>query len=63
MKKQRSAFLFSILGYALSLSAMVISALLDLDFHTALWLYSGAYCIYQAGLLYWYHRLINVKAA
>jgi O-antigen/teichoic acid export membrane protein len=59
MKRQRSAFLFSIAGYSLSLGALLAAVKLGWGFSTALWCYSGAYCCYQLGLLVWFRLLIR----
>lgn len=59
MKKQRSAFLFSIAGYAVSLGALFTAVRLGWGFKQALWLYSGAYCCYQIALLAWFRYLIR----
>jgi O-antigen/teichoic acid export membrane protein len=59
MKRQRSAFLFSIAGYTLSLGALLAAVKLGWGFSTALWCYSGAYCCYQLGLLVWFRLLIR----
>ena len=59
LKRQRSAFLLSIAGYAVSMVALLSALWMGWSFSTALWFYSGGYCLYQLSLLFWYHRLIR----
>lgn len=60
-QKQKHAYLFSIAGYLLSLTGLWIAIHYGFSFQTALWCYSGGYCIYQIGLLAWYLRLVNTQ--
>lgn len=59
VKKQKTAFLFSVIGYSASLSALVVALKCGLGFEKALWWYSGVFCIYQCCLIIWYYNSLK----
>lgn len=59
MNQQKMAFIYSVLGYSLSIFSLFLATSLGYKFETALWFYSGAFCIYNVYILYWYYRLIK----
>lgn len=63
MNKQKFAFIFSVFGYALSVFSLYLATWYGKDFGSALWFYSGAFCIYNILLLYWYYTLIKKQNA
>jgi O-antigen/teichoic acid export membrane protein len=58
-EKQRKAFLFSILGYLLSLMGLYFAAMADVDIYSALVIYSVLFSFYYIVLLTWYIQLIK----
>ena len=59
--KQKQAFLFSLIGYGLSTLGLLSALFFNWKFSTALWMYSGAYSLYQIFLLVWYRQLIRLS--
>lgn len=55
--KQKSAFLFSILAYTLSLGGLFIGILLGWSFYASLWLYAAGFTIYNCFILIWFFSL------
>jgi O-antigen/teichoic acid export membrane protein len=58
-EKQKTAYLFSVVGYVFSLSSIVIGAYLKLDFSAMLWIYSIVLTLYYLSLFIWYRYLIS----
>ena len=57
--KQKKAFLFSIIGYLISLSMLLLGAYLNYDFIDTLKLFSLSSSFYYFGILMWYIRIIK----
>jgi O-antigen/teichoic acid export membrane protein len=57
LKQQGKAFLFSLIGYSISLSIFYIAALNGFSFSTAFLYYSLSMTGYYVALLIWYHSL------
>lgn len=60
-KKQRTAFVISVLGYVISIGGLVVGLAMGWDFRHALILYTAGYVVFYSGLLFWYFRLIRGK--
>lgn len=58
-KKQKQAFIISILGYVLSLGVIILFSIFGYPFITALWAYSISLTIYYLVLILWYFKLIR----
>lgn len=63
LNKQKSAFVFSVLGYSMSILALYLATLYGYNFGQALWFYSGAFCVYNMLILYWFYTLIKKQNA
>jgi O-antigen/teichoic acid export membrane protein len=63
MNQQKNAFLLSVFGYALSVFSLYMATWYGYNFGQALWFYSGAFCIYNILLLYWYYTMIKKQNA
>jgi O-antigen/teichoic acid export membrane protein len=57
--QQKRAFLFSVLGYILSLSALLLAANYKFSFNSALLFYSIGFVVYYLCILLWYIYLIR----
>ncbi len=58
-ERQKTAYLFSLIGYTMSLSSIVLCAYLKFDFSIMLWCYSIVLSIYYLALFIWYRIIIN----
>jgi O-antigen/teichoic acid export membrane protein len=58
-KKQKKAFLLSILGYSIGLTGLYIAAMSNLDIYKSLIIYSFLFSFYYIILLTWYIQLIK----
>jgi O-antigen/teichoic acid export membrane protein len=59
LKKQKTAYALSVLGYSLSIGILVLGIALNWKFENALWGYSLAFSGYYLILLSWYFSLIK----
>ena len=63
MNKQRKAYLFAFIGYALTLSSFWLAAYFEMTFERALLVYSLVFAAFQLFYLYWMYSLIKVAHA
>lgn len=63
MNKQRLAYLFAFIGYALTLGAFYFVSIIGLSFESALLVYSLVFAVFQLFYLYWMYSLIKVAHA
>ena len=62
LKKQKAAYVFSIMGYILSLGTLLIGSYLSTSFEEVLYAYSAVLSLYYIFLLVWYRSiLLNSK--
>jgi O-antigen/teichoic acid export membrane protein len=61
-KKQKTTYVFSLVGYALSLSVFVIGPLVQAPFEQVLLAYSIVLSVYYLALLVWYRRILAYPA-
>lgn len=57
--KQKTAFVFSIAGYSLTLGSILVGAFLNWDFKQTLILYSISFSLYYLALILWYFSLLR----
>ncbi|NDC93596.1 MAG: hypothetical protein EB087_07810 [Flavobacteriales bacterium] len=57
--KQEKAFLFSLIGYSLTIMAMFVGISLKFSFHNTLLLYGGVFALFYLATLIWYFTLIK----
>lgn len=57
-QKQKSAYMFSLVGYLISFLALVLGSWLDFSFNSTLFCYSISLSLYYLFLLFWYRKLI-----
>ncbi|MFM7016903.1 MAG: lipopolysaccharide biosynthesis protein [Bacteroidota bacterium] len=58
MKQQKTAYVFSLVGYALGLGVLFVSSLYNVEFKSALLMYSFAMSLFYIVLSSWYFQLI-----
>lgn len=63
LNKQKSAFIFSVIGYSFTILALFIGIWLDLNFTKTLILYGGAFALFYFMILVWYFTLIKRQNA
>jgi hypothetical protein len=59
MKQQKTAYAFSIVGYALGLGVLFVASLYKFDFKNALLVYSIGMSVFYMVLSSWYFQLIT----
>jgi O-antigen/teichoic acid export membrane protein len=59
MKQQKTAYAFSIVGYALGLGVLFISSVYKVEFKSALLIYSLGMSLFYIVLSSWYFQLIS----
>ncbi len=59
MNKQREAYGLSVFGYTISVLSLFLAVSFGWNFQTALYFYSGAFCVYYILNLMWYYRMIK----
>ena len=57
--KQKKAFLFSLIGYSLTIMAMFVGISLKFSFNNTLFLYGGVFALFYLATLIWYFTLIK----
>lgn len=57
-QKQKTAYLFSLIGYFISFLTLVVGSWLEFSFNSTLFCYSISLSLYYLFLLFWYRKLI-----
>lgn len=57
--EQKKAYIFAVIGYAVSLSGLAAISLLGWEFKYALLIYGGIFGLYYLSLLVWYFKMIK----
>ena len=60
--KQKEAYLFSTVGYIVSLGLLFVGSLMGLSFENSLWLYSLSLSALYIALYFWYRKLIHTPS-
>jgi hypothetical protein len=61
-RRQGWAFIFSLIGYSLSIAAILLGNYLNYDFYHTLVLYAAAQTLYYLWLFAWYIKLTRSSA-